>query len=71
MTDKKAPELLSETDLDSVDGGYMKIGDIAGERVVNSFETIGKRDIGTGARSGGDTVPVDTLTINFGKIDVE
>ncbi|MEL7468402.1 MAG: hypothetical protein AAFN27_08100 [Pseudomonadota bacterium] len=72
MTDTKAPQALSDSDLETATGGagYLKLGDIEGEsisksRIVDSFETVGKRDIGTGGK------PVATEEVTLGYTEVE
>ena len=69
MTDtKKTAEVIADADLDAAQGGaaYLKLGDIDGEsKVVNSFDLVGKRDIGTGAK------PLPTEEVTLGYTEVE
>lgn len=59
MTDRKdtATE-IDDAALETATGGagYIKIGDIDGESAVTvtSWDMVGKRDIGTGAKTGGE-----------------
>ena len=66
MTDKKTPETLNDADVDQISGGgaFLKLGDIDGES-KNSFELIGKRDIGTGAKP----LPSEEVTLGYTEVE--
>ena len=76
MSDKKNPQTIEDRDLDSAQGGaidaFLKLGDIDGESkemaTSTSYDLVGKRDIGTGARTGSDTVPTESFSLNYEKI---
>lgn len=69
---KNTPEVLNDADLETATGGaaYLKLDGIDGEsksgfKTINSFETVGKRDIGTGAK------PLPTEEVTLGYTEVE
>ena len=71
MTDiKTTAETIADADLDIVQGGgidaYLKLGDLNGEsKTAYSFEMVGKRDIGTGAKP----LPAEEVTLGYTEVE--
>lgn len=73
MTTKTSPEVLTNADLETVTGGdkvsYL-LSDVKAAykptlEIVDSFETVGKRDIGT----GGKPLPTEEVTLGYTEVE--